>query len=85
LADIMPADVGYASLEGYIGARVFVQALQATGPQPTRAELADALQYLSSDLGGFKVVFAPDNHQGSSAVFLTRVQAGQAVPVAHMQ
>jgi branched-chain amino acid transport system substrate-binding protein len=85
LADIMPADVGYASLEGYIGARVFVQALQATGPQPTRAELADELQYLSSDLGGFKVVFAPDNHQGSSAVFLTRVQAGQAVPVAHMQ
>lgn len=85
LADIMPADVGYASLEGYIAARVFVQALQATEPQPTRAELADTLQYLSSDLGGFKVVFAPDNHQGSSAVFLTRIQAGQAVPVAHMQ
>jgi branched-chain amino acid transport system substrate-binding protein len=85
LADIMPADVGYASLEGYIGARVFVQALQATEPQPTRAELADTLQYLSSDLGGFKVVFAPDNHQGSRAVFLTRIQAGQAVPVAHMQ
>ena len=85
LADIMPADVGYASLEGYIAARVFVQALQATEPQPTRAELADTLQYLSSDLGGFKVVFAPDNHQGSRAVFLTRIQAGQAVPVAHMQ
>lgn len=85
LADIMPADVGYASLEGYIGARVFVQALQAAGPQPTRAELADELQYLSSDLGGFKVDFAPDNHQGSRAVFLTRIQAGQAVPVAHMQ
>jgi branched-chain amino acid transport system substrate-binding protein len=85
LADIMPADVGYASLEGYIGARVLVQALQATGPQPTRAELADTLQYLSSDLGGFKVVFAPDNHQGSRAVFLTRIQAGKAVPVAHMQ
>lgn len=85
LADIMPADVGYASLEGYIGARVFVQALQAVGPQPTRAELADTLQYLSSDLGGFKLVFTPDNHQGSRAVFLTRIQAGQAVPVARMQ
>lgn len=85
LADIAAADVGYASLEGYIGARVFVHALQAIGAQPTRAELADALQYMTSDLGGFQVHFSPHNHQGSKAVFLTRVQAGRAVPVAHMQ
>ncbi|MBX9915199.1 MAG: ABC transporter substrate-binding protein [Pseudomonadaceae bacterium] len=85
LADIAPADVGYASLEGYIGARVFVEALQTTGAQPTRAELVDALQYLSIDLGGFQVKFSPDNHQGSRAVFLTRIQAGVAVPVKHMQ
>jgi branched-chain amino acid transport system substrate-binding protein len=85
LADIKPSEIGYASLEGYLGAKVFVTALASTGAQPTRAELADALQFLNTDLGGFKVAFSPSNHQGSTAVFLTRVQAGQAVPVEHMQ
>jgi branched-chain amino acid transport system substrate-binding protein len=85
LSDIPPSAVGYASLEGYIDAQVFVQALQASGPRPRRAELVDALQYLSSDLGGFMVRFSPNNHQGSKAVFLTRVQAGQAVPVPRQQ
>ena len=85
LADIQPSEVGYASLEGYIGAMVFVKALASTGAQPTRAELADALQYLNTDLGGFKVAFSPSNHQGSGAVFLTRVQAGKALPVERMQ
>ncbi len=85
LADIQPSKVGYASLEGYVAAMVFVKALASTGSQPTRAELADALQYLSTDLGGFKVAFSPNNHQGSTAVFLTRVQAGKALPVARME
>ena len=85
LADIKPSAVGYASLEGYIAAMVFAKALASTGAQPTRAELADALQYLSTDLGGFKVAFSPTNHQGSNAVFLTRIQDGKAVPVDRMQ
>jgi branched-chain amino acid transport system substrate-binding protein len=85
LNDIEPSEVGYTSLEGYIDAQVFVQALQASGPQPTRAELVDALQYLSSDLGGFVVSFSPNNHQGSKAVFLTRIAAGQALPVTAKQ
>lgn len=85
LADIQPSKVGYASLEGYVAAMVFVKALASTGSRPTRAELADALQYLSTDLGGFKVTFSPNNHQGSTAVFLTRVQAGKALPVARME
>ncbi|MDP3847572.1 MAG: ABC transporter substrate-binding protein [Pseudomonas sp.] len=85
LADIKPSEVGYASLEGYIAAMVFAKALANTGAQPTRAELADALQYLNTDLGGFKVAFSPSNHQGSDAVFLTRVQAGKALPVKRMQ
>lgn len=85
LNDIKPSAVGYASLEGYIGAMVFVQALASTGQQPTRAELADALQFLKTDLGGFKVAFSPSNHQGSDAVFLTRVQAGKALPVTRME
>jgi ABC-type branched-subunit amino acid transport system substrate-binding protein len=84
-ADIAPADVGYASLEGYVGAAVFVEALRLAGSQPTRANLINALEFLSADVGGFKVEFSPTNHQGSDAIFLTRVQDGKALPVERMQ
>ncbi|MBB6340030.1 ABC-type branched-subunit amino acid transport system substrate-binding protein [Pseudomonas fluvialis] len=80
-ADVAAADIGYASLEGYIDAAVFVAALREAGPQPTRASLVQALAFLQIDLAGFPVAFSPSNHQGSDAVFITRVAAGQAVPV----
>jgi len=85
LADIAPADIGYTSLEGYIGAAVFVAALHDAGPQPTRLELVVALEALNIDLGGFKVAFSPSSHQGSAAVFLTEVRDGKAVPVRTMR
>lgn len=85
LADIAPADVGYTSLEGYIGAVVFVAALRDTGPQPTRLEFAKALEALNIDLGGFKVAFSPSSHQGSDAVFPSEVRDGRAVPVETMR
>lgn len=85
LADVPPADVGYTSLEGYINANVFVQALQAAGVEPTRSKLANALKDLNTDIAGFPVHFSPGHHQGSSAVFLTRIQAGKALPVGRMQ
>lgn len=85
LLDIAPADIGYGSLEGYVDAWVFSEALRKAGPEPTRKALVKALQTLTVDLGGFPVAFSPTNHQGSNAVFLTRVQDGRALPVQHME
>ncbi len=85
LTDIAPADVGYTSLEGYIGAAVFVAALRHAGPQPTRFKLAKALEVLNIDVGGFKVAFSQNDHQGSDAVFLIEVRDGRAVPVETMR
>src|SRR5690606_36604327 len=70
---------GYASLEGYIGAVILVEALRRVGPQPTRAGLVTALESLDLDLGGFRVRFGPKDHQGSDAVYLTRIEQGRAV------
>lgn len=81
LQDIAPADVGYTSLEGYLAAATLVEALQASGPELTRQSFIAALQQLDTDLGGFPVKFSASSHQGSSAVFLTRVQAGKAIPL----
>ena len=77
----MRGPLGYASLEGYIGAAVLVEALRRTGPQPTRAQLVEALESMDLDIGGFHVRFGPKDHQGSDAVYLTRIERGRAVPV----
>ena len=81
LQDMAPDAVGYTSLEGYLAAATLVEALQASGPQPTRQGFVAALQQLDTDLGGLAVKFSANNHQGSNAVFITRVQAGQALPL----
>lgn len=84
-ADMQSGDVDHASLEGYIGAVVFTQALREAGPALTRETFLDALEHLDTDLGGFRVAFSRRRHQGSSAVFLTRIENGQAVPVTTMR
>lgn len=83
--DMQPADVDHASLEGYIGAVVFIKALRKAGSHPTRETFLDALEHLETDLGGFKVAFSRTNHQGSNAVFLTRIENGRAVTVTSMR
>ncbi len=77
----MRGPLGHASLEGYIGAAVLVEALRRVGPEPTRERLIEALESLDIDLGGFHVRFGPTDHQGSDAVYLTRIEQGRAVPV----
>jgi branched-chain amino acid transport system substrate-binding protein len=84
LSDIPSAAVGYTSLESYINAAVFVSALRATDTAPSRRELVESLEYLDIDLGGLKVAFSPTNHQGSKAVFLTRITDGKAIEVDKM-
>jgi branched-chain amino acid transport system substrate-binding protein len=79
--DIAPVNLGYSSLEGYLAAATLVEALQASGPHLTRKGFASALEQLDTDLGGFSLKFSANNHQGSNAVYLTRIQAGQAVPL----
>lgn len=69
-------NASFASLEGYIGARVLVEGLKKSGKVPTRESLIDALEKPGTiDLGGFKVKFAPGNHNGSSMVDLTVIGA----------
>ncbi|WP_167492520.1 ABC transporter substrate-binding protein [Pseudomonas leptonychotis] len=83
-ADMHPGSFDHSSLEGYIGAAVFTQALLNAGAQPTRQSFLDALEHMNTDLGAFEIAFSRTDHQGSSAVFLTRIENGQAVPATTM-
>lgn len=67
-------DYDFTSLEGYIDAKVMVQALRKAGKNLTRANLIDALNGMSADdLGGFVVRFSPTDHSGSNYVDVTSI------------
>lgn len=74
-------DINYTSLEGYIDAVVFTEALKKVTGAMTREALISAFESVNTDLGGFKISFSPTNHQGSKQVFFTKVQNGEAIPV----
>lgn len=59
------------SLEGYIAARVLIEALQRCKPPVTRAGLLEALDNLGVlDLGGYKVEYRPGTRIGSQYLSL---------------
>ena len=76
--------VSFISLEGFVNAKVVVEALRRAGPQPTRAVFRQALESLRSfDLGiGAMLTFGPERHQGLDSVYFTRVEGERWVPIA---
>jgi ABC-type branched-subunit amino acid transport system substrate-binding protein len=78
-----PQAFSFISLEGFINAKVIVEALRRAGPSPTRASLRAALESMRSvDLGiGAPLTFGPERHQGLDNVYFTRVENGRWVPI----
>jgi branched-chain amino acid transport system substrate-binding protein len=78
-----PQRYSFISLEGFINAKVVVEALRRAGVNPTRASLRQALESLRNlDLGiGAPLTFSPERHQGLDSVYFTRVEGGRWVPV----
>ena len=66
------ADYNFSAMEGFLYAKVMVEALRRAGKEPTREKLVDALEKMQDvDLGGFYVSYSPKNHAGSRFVDLT--------------
>jgi ABC-type branched-subunit amino acid transport system substrate-binding protein len=64
----------YTALEGYINARVFVEALRHAGPNATRASFIQSTWGMGRvDLGGFDVRFTEPGKGGSRFIELTLV------------
>jgi len=83
-ARYVPQPYSFISLEGYINARVIVEALRRAGPAPTRVAYRQALEALKGfDLGiGAPLSFGPERHQGLDSVYFTRVDGERWVPIA---
>ena len=66
----------YSSIEGYVAARVLVEALRKPGAASSADALITALEGLREmNLGGFFVDFGPQKHTGSHYVDLTILTA----------
>ena len=63
---------GYSSLEGYVNARILIEALRRSGRNATRDKLTEAMHSMRPyDLGGFEVRYGPNDHSGTDFVELT--------------
>ncbi|MBS8228317.1 ABC transporter substrate-binding protein [Vannielia litorea] len=71
------AHPGFVTLEGYLTGRIALRALEAAGPELTRAGYLAALADLGSfDMGGLGFAYGAGDNQGLDTVFLTRIAAG---------
>ena len=67
---------GYFSLEGYVYARVLVDAIKSAGKNPTATSVAAALAtFKNRDYGGFTVRFNPQTKNASSFSDLTIISS----------
>jgi branched-chain amino acid transport system substrate-binding protein len=75
--------LSFRSLEGFVNAKVIVEALRRSGANPTRAGFRQALESLKNfDLGiGAPLSFGPERHQGLDSVYFTSVVNGRWAPV----
>jgi ABC-type branched-subunit amino acid transport system substrate-binding protein len=73
-------EFNHASLEGYVGARVFVTALQKAGPALTEQGLIGALANGIFTCGPLTFAFDRNLQQRNHAVFLTQISHGRLVP-----
>jgi ABC-type branched-subunit amino acid transport system substrate-binding protein len=72
LSDAKAGEAGFGSLEGFIAAKVMVEGLRRAGKNLTRESFTKAMESMDPyDVGGFKVGYSADNHNGSKYVDLT--------------
>jgi branched-chain amino acid transport system substrate-binding protein len=78
-----PQKLSFISLEGFVNAKVIVEAVRRAGVNPTRASFRSALEGMRNvDLGiAAPLTFGPERHQGLDSVYFTRVENGRWVPV----
>lgn len=64
--------VNYSSMEGYVAAKVFAEALRRTGKNLSTESFLSAIEAMRNyDLGGFTLGFNAQKHTGSNFVELT--------------
>ena len=75
-------EIGFVTLEGYMVAKFFSQALEKVEGEPTREKWLAAVSSTGTfDLGGISLVFGAQDHQGMDEVFLSHISGSKAIPL----
>jgi len=70
------SEFSYASLEGYVAAKVMVEGLKRAGPKPTAESLQKGLEsFRTLDIGGIAVSYRPGEHRGLTFSELSMLKA----------
>lgn len=78
-ATYAPSKYSFVSLEGFLNAVVFVEALKRSPKDLTRANYIQTVESISDlDIGlGYKISFSKTKHQALDAVFFTTIRNGE--------
>jgi ABC-type branched-subunit amino acid transport system substrate-binding protein len=69
-------DISPATIEGFVAAKVLVEALRRASPAPSREKIHAALQSMQRyDVGGLDVSFSPTDHTGLNFVDISILTA----------
>ena len=69
-------EFSYASLEGYVAAKVMIEGLKRAGPKPTPESLHKGLEsFKTLDIGGIAVSYRPGEHRGLTFSELSMLKA----------
>lgn len=72
LKSVQQASYSYASIQGFLTARIFVEGLRRAGRDLTRDKLISSLESMNRvDIDGYQISFSPTNHHGSKYVDIT--------------
>jgi len=75
-------EIGFISLEGFMAAKFFCMALDATEEPVTREGFIEAINTVGTfDLGDITLEFGPDDHQGLEEVYMTVFKSGEVQPL----
>ncbi|MBL0121806.1 MAG: ABC transporter substrate-binding protein [Betaproteobacteria bacterium] len=77
MKSINVTDYSMSGMEGYVLARTLVEGLRAAGKNPTRDGLIAAYEGMrDKDLGGMRLSYSPEDHNGSTLVDITMIGKG---------
>lgn len=69
----LDADGNGYMMEGYLNAKVFVEALKKAGPNLTRDSLRSALESMNNaNVGGVKLSYSKDAHRGVKTIYMSK-------------
>jgi len=68
----------YASIQGFISAKLLIEGLKRAGPNLTQKGFVRALESIGTiDLGGYLISYGPSKHDGSQYVDITMIKNGR--------